>query len=960
MTDDDLDVEWAQGRADWLPPPDPAWLESPEAEAVRAKIAAKDAEFEQTLQPPRPAFQAPRKTADEALAELGPEVRAFIEKAADTADRRLAARLDQALAPAGQGPRLPEGEQALALSGLGVGKTGVALSEIGAYLGGPAPGRVVPRRVTLVVPDHALAQDLAERFRAMFPDVPHQVHLGIERPDPSAPGFDDPAVPDDQKMPMCRRLSDVLAAIGAGGQISAICGSRTRGHCPHHAKHPDATPDSVCGRTRTKTIKHGLLILAGPAALTQAPPSSFARATTLKVKVPDPHGGTETITKQVSLPATDILVADEPRFLSMLGGFGDSPYDVSLDDITKPIRRLSGDPATPDDEADAETVKSGTGGLVEVLGTTPLGSLSATTIRRVTSNTDWGLVRRCALAFKAEPSDFVGPDTPRKELHDTLKRLRIHNNRLFTIARLSRVLQDAAAALEGHADNAESGLIDLVENDEGGHSLRLRWIENVADAWRGTPFLALDATANVETARRWLPDLKIIADAKAATPACVTRKQAGDRVFSYLSWTPRESKPPADDDQSSEGRRERTAWNNIGRLARLLVVRCAQYHREGANEIAVLAVVPDRTEQALNHWFEQHGGKPAGLALLHYQKVRGLDGFGGVRALLLVSRPQPATNVLERMGWTLTGVRGTPAPKGKLIPTPATYTMRDGSAAPATAITHPDPDVERVRAAICDDELIQAEGRARAVRRTPDKPLSVEILTSVPLPLEIDAVVPSEDILADAHPAHWLVAAGVAPVLGTKGVRTLLGSILGMVPNTVRTMLRRDPTWAEALPTHGSKGTFAIRQDSLMENVPFEETGDPLPFRAFQVQTTATDRYAAQVLIRAETVEDATARLQAVGVTAVSVTLADQPELDPPDPPSEPDPPGDTEPDHDLPDPVPDWVDEAIPADAYADASDALEPWVASATPVFARPPPAGMAFRVSGCSVPGWMALGP
>jgi putative DNA primase/helicase len=47
---------------------------------------------------------------------------------------------------------------------------------------------------------------------------------------------------------------------------------------------------------------------------------------------------------------------------------------------------------------------------------------------------------------------------------------------------------------------------------------------------------------------------------------------------------------------------------------------------------------------------------------------------------------------------------------------------------------HPDPHAEAIRWAICESELIQAIGRARAVRRTANDPLQVDILTNIALP----------------------------------------------------------------------------------------------------------------------------------------------------------------------------------------------------------------------------------
>lgn len=750
-------MEDASGADLLVPLPDRNWLESPEAERVRADIAAKAATRERC----KAARARPTKTADEALAELTPAITAFMRQAAITADARLEASLRKPKSSNGSAPRLPQGQQALASAGVGVGKTHVSLEGVGDYLlKGPAD-RQAPRLVILIIPDHALGEDVAKRFRRMFPSMLCQVYRGIERPDPDAPGFDDPAIREDDKIPMCRRLADAKAVIEAGGSLGSLCGSRKRGHCPHHPKRPDVSPERICGRQRQRTIRHGLLVLAGPTGLTRAPPEGFKRTAKVKVPTKDRHGAIKQKKRPTPIPVADVLIVDEPKFVSMLCGCAEKPYDISLDRITLPTRRFPGDEDTIDDEARAQVIVSALGRLSAALSGMPVGPLTAETLREIGDLADWPMVRRAALTFKADPADFTKPDTPKEELHETLNQLRSHNGRLFRISRLTYVFESAISAMGGQHGDAQSGRVELVENDESGRSLRLRWIEPIAEAWDGIPTLVLDGTPDVNVARHWFPRLTVIADAQAATPDCVTRRQVHDREFSYLAWAPREEEPPPTNDKSGEARRERTAWNNVARLGRLLTVRCAQYRGRGRDAVDVLAVVPQRTEEALEKWFARHGGKPVGLGLLHYNKLRGQDQFGGVRCAIIISRPQPSAGDLERIAWTLTGVRGTRAPDGALPTTDAVYTMRDGTQSRAKAVQHPDPWAERVRQVLCDHELLQAEARARSVRRTPDKPLTVEILTTSPLPLELDELVPAGAVLADGHEADGWSPSGL-------------------------------------------------------------------------------------------------------------------------------------------------------------------------------------------------------
>ena len=59
------------------------------------------------------------------------------------------------------------------------------------------------------------------------------------------------------------------------------------------------------------------------------------------------------------------------------------------------------------------------------------------------------------------------------------------------------------------------------------------------------------------------------------------------------------------------------------------------------------------------------------------------------------------------------------------------------------------PRRELLRAAICDDELIQAIGRGRGINRTAADPLEVHLLADVALPLVHDRVLPWETVAPD-------------------------------------------------------------------------------------------------------------------------------------------------------------------------------------------------------------------
>lgn len=67
--------------------------------------------------------------------------------------------------------------------------------------------------------------------------------------------------------------------------------------------------------------------------------------------------------------------------------------------------------------------------------------------------------------------------------------------------------------------------------------------------------------------------------------------------------------------------------------------------------------------------------------------------------------------------------------------------MQDGDDATGEAFHHPDPIAEAIRWQICEGELVQIIGRARAVNRTAANPVDVLVLTDIPLPVPVDELV---------------------------------------------------------------------------------------------------------------------------------------------------------------------------------------------------------------------------
>ena len=115
----------------------------------------------------------------------------------------------------------------------------------------------------------------------------------------------------------------------------------------------------------------------------------------------------------------------------------------------------------------------------------------------------------------------------------------------------------------------------------------------------------------------------------------------------------------------------------------------------------------------------------------HYNAIAGLDGWGDVAALFLIGRPLPSSQDLAE----LTGTMFDHSTTGDYAQVRAGIHLPAGGTGSVKVIRHEDPCAEVLRAAICDDEVMQAMGRARGINRTAANPVEVHILADVVLPI---------------------------------------------------------------------------------------------------------------------------------------------------------------------------------------------------------------------------------
>ena len=135
----------------------------------------------------------------------------------------------------------------------------------------------------------------------------------------------------------------------------------------------------------------------------------------------------------------------------------------------------------------------------------------------------------------------------------------------------------------------------------------------------------------------------------------------------------------------------------------------------------------------------------AGVETAHFNAVAGLDAYRDVRLLVVVGRPLPSDAALA----PLAGALFRHLPAGGYGSALRGVRMRDGSSRAVRVRAHRDEKAELLRAAICDDEVLQAIGRGRGVNRSPDNPLEVHVLADVALPLMHDQLLAWDAVVPD-------------------------------------------------------------------------------------------------------------------------------------------------------------------------------------------------------------------
>jgi putative DNA primase/helicase len=547
------------------------------------------------------------------------------------------------------------------------------------------------RNVAMAVPTHKLADEQAKAMAAEFNAHPLAGTLRLTARVWRGRTADDPRQPGKK---MCQDLEAVQDAHHGGVldiQTKVCCNSKTGQAC-HLAP--------LCDYQLQRQQHADLWIFPHQMLFTKLP---------------------ATIGKLAA------LIVDEAIWQHGLDGVTGHPISMTVDS-------LRAAPLLPDDlnGLDSARLRECYRLVSAALETHPAGPLSrahflACGVTEDTARDGHRLSWRCAVEPDIQPGM---PAEARKALIADAG----ENRHATQMARIFRSLQ-ALLAADGPEFSGWLALGTSTRNDGTVRMLQRKGRKDVAAGWR-VPTIILDALLDPDLLRPYWPQIQVVADIEIEAPHQHVY-QVIDQTFAKTRLVPSKATVA-----EAEMRRQGLAKPSK---------RTVENDRRNRNAADVLAVLrrearqhrPNRilavAQMAVEINCRAAGNLPANLDLAHHNAVAGRDEWKNVACLAVVGRTQPAAAAVEEIAEALTG-KAMAERLTQYQKVQRALVMADGSQVAVEADCHSDPLAEAVRWQICEGELIQIIGRGRGVRRTAESPLTVLVMTSVPLPVSLAGV----------------------------------------------------------------------------------------------------------------------------------------------------------------------------------------------------------------------------
>ncbi|MFL5252501.1 MAG: hypothetical protein ACJ8AI_06330 [Rhodopila sp.] len=678
-------------------------------------------------------------------------------------DQHVAALVDRALTwhrLTGFGLESEPAPQALIAADLGVGKTYAVQAQLAARYIEAARKVEVPHRVLWLVPNHDLSAETVKTMKELGLNA--MVFYGRSVPNPAAV---DPVTGEMQ--PMCENLDAIGDSVEAGYSISqTACGTNKPGEptCPFYNK---------CGyQAQRAAAAHADVIVFSHNGLFHRLPKELREGIGLCIVDESfwQHGVRK---NQINPVAT---FAETPRL-----------YPVRMPKPGNPLATIPDLESTNDLIELCSRLQKATTAIREAAEAT--GQTKAFFNR--TSVLNAGLTAElCAGAVKLEEKrelkGRVWPGQPRDARKNGVKEARAVNT---DIPRRIAVWKSLQELLEGDAEFTGRLQISTEKRDDGTDFVAIicHRRAKIHEDIEKLPLLLLDATAEVDILKCFLPRLEVAAELRCATPHVRFHQVIGGwGRTSLVPFQPKAGAPPMTEAQVKENAR------------RLRMVRHVADFVRSTGEGSAGVV----TYEAIEHEFADiHGAVTA-----HFNKLVGLNRMKHVRHLVVLGRPLPRPEELYTIALAITGLPLEYQETQKVV---RGALLTNGKGAGITTRAYADKTLELFRRAICDAEVFQAVGRGRAVRRTANDPLDVWCLCDVLLPGALDSLTQWESHTMD--PVKRMAARGA--VIFSPSDAAAMYRDLFETPDAARMALDRcGPVYSEQSPMIDStlRGLFGI------------------------------------------------------------------------------------------------------------------------------------------------------
>ena len=304
----------------------------------------------------------------------------------------------------------------------------------------------------------------------------------------------------------------------------------------------------------------------------------------------------------------------------------------------------------------------------------------------------------------------------------------------------------------------DASIISGIRKDDD--QITMSWIKEKRKGWNA-PTVYMDATGHEAVYKALFPNIDAVCKVECEAPHVQVRQ--------VINWNASRNKLVPGDHRTDE--QNKTARNNIGKVARVIEARAAQFRGQGASVgglgVDVLVITYKPTRLALEEK-QREGLLPDNVEFAHYGNLTGLDRWKGVRCVILVGSASKGVPAIERIAELLKGDKLDPVKSayGNWYAQEKVGGRRKGEDTGPELVRdyHDDPIAEAVRWQLTEGHMVQAWGRGREVRRTVNNPLQIDLIANLPLPLEVDEFVK----WADVQPTYLEILAARGVVIDAK------------------------------------------------------------------------------------------------------------------------------------------------------------------------------------------------